>query len=178
MRKVPMSGSKDQLIDRLDLYQKNPNDPATQRRKGGRKKKDQGPEPVHNHKLDGKTHGDCEQCKIYGNPDDPRMQDEEFEITEVKEPVKAPEPQVTNEETDIADQLKNIVNDMNSDEDEEDFNSDGDDSDVEEVIPARAKTSRARVATTKYAEYACSDDDDDEDDFGSEEEESDADFSD
>lgn len=101
MRKVPMTGSKDQLIDRLELYQNNPHDPDAQKKKGGRKKKDQGPEPRHNHSLDGETHRDCEQCQTYGNPDDPKMQEEEFEVADMKE------------------QLQSIVADMNKMEIEE-----------------------------------------------------------
>ena len=96
LRKVPMTGSKDKLIERLELYQRNPQDPGAQKKKGGRKKKEQGPEPAHNHALDGKTHSDCDQCQTYGNPDDPQMQEEEFEIADMKE------------------QLQNIVADMNA----------------------------------------------------------------
>jgi len=79
MRKIAMGGGKSALIKRFMEYQENPGAHRAPR-KGGRKKKSQEPEPCHNHSLDGKIHGNCQQCKIYGNPNDPNMEEEEFEI--------------------------------------------------------------------------------------------------
>ena len=133
MRKIPISGGKDQLIERFLAFQKNPeaHKPA---KKGGRKKKDQPPEPKHNHPLDDKTHAGCEQCKEYGNPMDPTMEEEEFEVTTIEAPVvvnnwviKPPEgtgaPEVVEGpgeieaveeiDEDIHDQLRSIVSKMN-----------------------------------------------------------------
>jgi hypothetical protein len=55
------------------------------------------PEPQHNHSLDSQTHPDCEQCKTYGNPMDPQMAEEEFEVSH-----------------DIQSQLQDIVSKMNA----------------------------------------------------------------
>lgn len=96
MRQIAISGGKDVLIKRFLEYQKNP-EAHKPPRKGGRKKKTQEPEPQHNHTLDDKTHADCEQCKVYGNPMDPKMDEEEFEIDQ-----------------DIQNQLKKIVGKMNA----------------------------------------------------------------
>ena len=96
MRKIAISGGKDVLIKRFLDYQKNP-EAHKPPRKGGRKKKSQEPEPQHNHQLDDRTHEDCEQCKVYGNPMDPSMDEEEFEIDQ-----------------DIQNQLKEIVGKMNA----------------------------------------------------------------
>lgn len=96
MRQVAISGGKDVLIKRFLEYQKNP-EAHKPPRKGGRKKKTQEPEPQHNHTLDDKTHADCDQCKVYGNPMDPKMDDEEFEVDQ-----------------DIQNQLKEIVGKMNA----------------------------------------------------------------
>ena len=130
MCKVAITGSKDTLIDRMLSYQ---SDPGAHQppRKGGRKKKVQFSEPTHNHPLDSHTHPDCEQCKAYGNPMDPGMQEEVFEVThdapvapEVpKSPVapevpKSPEAPDSSEfeidDGDIEDQLKAIVAQMNT----------------------------------------------------------------
>jgi hypothetical protein len=96
MRKIAISGGKDVLIKRFLEYQQDP-EAHKPPRKGGRKKKSQEPEPQHNHTLDDKTHEDCEQCKVYGNPMDPKMSEEEFEI-----------------DHDIQNQLKEIVGKMNA----------------------------------------------------------------
>jgi len=95
MRKIAMGGGKNVLIERFLEYQENPGAHRPPR-KGGRKKKSQEPEPCHNHSLDGKIHEDCQQCKMYGNPDDPKMEEEEFEIDQ-----------------DIQNKLKEIVGTMN-----------------------------------------------------------------
>ena len=95
MRQIAVTGGKDVLVGRILTYQ---SDPGAHKppRKGGRKKKSQAPEPVHNHALDDRTHPDCEQCKIYGNPLDPGMQKEEFQVTASPLPSpgieSAPEP--------------------------------------------------------------------------------------
>jgi len=96
MRKIAISGGKDVLIKRFLEYQSNP-EAHKPPRKGGRKKKSQDPEPHHNHTLDDKTHADCDQCKVYGNPMDPTMAEEEFEVDQ-----------------DIQNQLKEIVGKMNA----------------------------------------------------------------
>jgi hypothetical protein len=96
MRKIAISGGKDVLIKRFLEYQKDP-EAHKPPRKGGRKKKSQEPEPQHNHTLDDKTHEDCDQCKVYGNPMDPKMSEEEFEIDQ-----------------NIQNQLKEIVGKMNA----------------------------------------------------------------
>lgn len=148
MRKIPITGGKDILIDRIQEHQKNPQAPGD-KKKGGRKKKLQAPEPEHNHVLDNKTHKDCPQCETYGNPMDPGMQRETFEIA-APSPVVAPqvpeiEPAAVESseiepvpvepkefemgDEDIDDQLKNIVaqmNQMEMDSEEEDENDDED----------------------------------------------------
>ena len=80
MRKIPITGGKDVLVGRIQEHQKNPN-ALGDKKKGGRKKKIRVPEPEHNHALDNNTHKDCPQCETYGNPMDPGMQEETFEIT-------------------------------------------------------------------------------------------------
>ena len=95
MRRIAISGGKDVLIKRFLDYQENPESHRPSR-KGGRKKKAQEPEPMHNHNLDDKTHDGCDHCKIYGNPMDPRMADEEFEV----------------EQEHIQNQLKDIIGKM------------------------------------------------------------------
>lgn len=142
MRKLPITGGKDVLIDRIQEHQKNPQAPV-EKKKGGRKKKVQIQEPEHNHTLDNKTHQDCPQCETYGNPMDPKMQEETFEIAAppaVPEAPVVPEieevPETTGPkefemgEDDIDDQLKNIVAQMNQMEmgsdDEEEIDDDED----------------------------------------------------
>ena len=124
MRRVAITGSKDTLIGRLLEYQKNP-EAHQAPRKGGRKKKAAAPEPAHNHPLDQETHPDCEQCKTYGNPMDPHMREEVFEVTRdsteaapMEAPTEAPpvaqEPQEFEmDDGDIDEQLKAIVANMN-----------------------------------------------------------------
>ena len=96
MRRIALTGNKEALIARMLEYQRDPQAHKPPR-KGGRKKKEQAPEPQHNHSLDDKTHPDCEQCKTYGNPMDPEMAEEEFEVTQ-----------------DIQNQLQDIVKKMNA----------------------------------------------------------------
>lgn len=118
MRKIPVGGGKDELIKRFMEYMENP-DAHKITKKGGRKKKDQPPEPKHNHELDDKTHTDCEQCQLYGNPMDPCMQEEEFEIARSEKPketkeIEEPE-EIEEDDTDsIENQLKNIISTMNT----------------------------------------------------------------
>jgi len=118
MRKVPITGSKDTLIGRLLEYQANPG-AIPEPRRGGRKKKVQVPEPVHNHPLDQETHPNCEQCGTYGNPMDPQMQNETFAVTTDPTPAAAPGPAAEAQEfemddSDIDAQLKAIVSGMNA----------------------------------------------------------------
>lgn len=133
MRKLPITGSKDKLIKRIQDHQENPQAPQV---KKGKKKAVKIQEPVHNHELDGKTHGDCEQCQTYGNPLDVDSQNETFEIHESEvpqSPVVSPVPEIqsqpqspvaprTQEEEftmgddDIQAQLKAIVAQMSDDE--------------------------------------------------------------
>ena len=87
MRQIAVTGGKDVLVGRILKYQEDPQGHKPPR-KGGRKKKEQGQEPQHNHTLDDRTHGGCPQCETYGNPLDPGMQQEEFQVTqEVPTPV-------------------------------------------------------------------------------------------
>lgn len=125
MRKLPITGGKDVLIDRIQEHQRNPQ-PLVEK-KGGRKKKVQVQEPEHNHALDNQTHKDCPQCETYGNPMDPNMQEETFEIastptvSNVPEIEEFPEPKEFDMgEEDLDDQLKNIVAQMNQMEIESD----------------------------------------------------------
>jgi hypothetical protein len=118
MRKIAVSGGKDDLIKRFMDYMENP-EAHKVTKKGGRRKKDQPPEPKHNHELDDKTHSDCEQCQMYGNPMDPIMQEEEFEIARSEKPKETKETEETEEteedETEsIENQLKNIISTMNN----------------------------------------------------------------
>jgi len=77
MRKLPITGGKDVLVGRILGHQADPQPPV----KTKKTKKKQGPgEPEHNHDLDDKTHDGCPQCATYGNPMDPGMQNEEFEV--------------------------------------------------------------------------------------------------
>ena len=92
MRQIAVTGGKDVLVGRILKYQEDPQGHKPPR-KGGRKKKEQGQEPQHNHALDDRTHGDCPQCETYGNPLDPGMQQEEFQVTQ-EVPVEAPTPVV------------------------------------------------------------------------------------
>ena len=136
LRKLRITGGKDVLIDRIKEYQKNPQAPVE--KKGGRKKKVHNQEPEHNHVLDNRTHKNCPQCETYGNPMDPQMQEETFEIATapqvpvVSEVEEIPGPTEPNEfnmgEDDIDNQLKNIVSQMNQMEVE----SDGEEEEEEE----------------------------------------------
>lgn len=124
MRKIPISGSKDDLIDRIKRYQTNP-DTFKIVKGGGRKKKDMAPEPVHNHELDSHIHSDCEQCRIYGNPMAPDTQEEEFIVethnvsdTPVKN-IEENESDEENSEEEINKQLKNILSSYKTDEEDE-----------------------------------------------------------
>lgn len=142
LRKLPITGGKDVLIDRIQEHQRNPQAPV-EKKKGGRKKKVQIQEPEHNHILDNKTHKDCPQCETYGNPMDPGMQEETFEIAPVPAVPQSPvvpeieEPQTVQEpkefdmgEDDLDEQLKSIVSQMNQvhmDSDDEDENDDDED---------------------------------------------------
>jgi hypothetical protein len=126
MRQIAVTGGKDVLVGRILKYQEDPQGHKPPR-KGGRKKKEQGQEPQHNHALDDRTHGDCPQCETYGNPLDPGMQQEEFQVTqEAPTPVvptvtpapvvREPEIQVDDfkmDDDDIDAQLKSIVEQMN-----------------------------------------------------------------
>ena len=138
MRKLPITGGKDVLIDRIQEHQRNPQAPV-EKKKGGRKKKVQNQEPAHNHALDNKTHKDCPQCETYGNPMDPKMQEETFEIAAPPAAPQAPvvpeieeSPEATGPkefdmgEDDIDDQLKNIVAQMNQIEIDSDDEADVD----------------------------------------------------
>lgn len=118
MRKLPITGGKDVLIDRIQEHQRNPQVPVE--KKGGRKKKVQVQEPGHNHVLDNQTHKDCPQCETYGNPMDPKMQEETFEIAATPTVSNVPEIEEIHEpkefdmgEEDLDDQLKKIVAQMN-----------------------------------------------------------------
>ena len=130
MRNIPVTGGKDILINRIHEYQVNPQPIPDKKNKIHRRSRDE--EPQHNHVLDNKTHDDCPQCNIYGNPMDPNMHEETFEITETEEKHKLPE-NTTIEfemgEDDLDEQLKNIVSNMNEtgiESDEEDIESDED----------------------------------------------------
>ena len=141
LRKLPITGGKDVLIDRIQEHQRNPQAPVE--KKGGRKKKVHIQEPEHNHILDNKTHKDCPQCETYGNPMDPHMQEETFEIApapsvpqvpvvpEIEEPQTVQEPKEFDMgEEDLDEQLKSIVSQMNQihmDSDDEDENDDDED---------------------------------------------------
>lgn len=128
LRGLPITGGKDVLIDRIQEHQKNPRAPQD-KKKVSRKKKIQIPEPEHNHILDNKTHQDCPQCETYGNPMDPQMQDETFEIAPAPvphsvSPIPGPGPQEFDMgDDDLDNQLKSIVAQMN----EVDLGSDVDD---------------------------------------------------
>ena len=123
MRKLPITGSKDKLIQRVLDHQENPQPPPG---KKGKKKAAKVPEPEHNHPLDGHTHRDCEQCQTYGNPLDVESQNETFEIQEVQSAPSSPAPaqprpaeEFTMDDDDIQEQLKAIVARMSDDEQED-----------------------------------------------------------
>ena len=123
MRKLPITGGKDVLIDRIQEHQNNPQ-PLVEK-KGGRNKKVQVQEPEHNHALDNQTHKDCPQCETYGNPMDPNMHEETFEIAATPTVSNVPEPkEFEMGEEDLDDQLKNIVAQMNQVEIEEEEEED------------------------------------------------------
>ena len=133
MRKLPITGGKDVLIERIQEHQRNPQPPG-EKKKGGRKKKVLDQEPGHNHALDNQTHSDCPQCETYGNPMDPKMQEETFEIaastsnTVISHTTAEPKEFDMGDE-DIDDQLKNIVAQMNQIEIEEEPEDEPEDED-------------------------------------------------
>lgn len=117
LRKLPVTGGKDVLVGRILSYQTDPPGPV----KTKKPKKKQGPgEPEHNHALDSKTHDDCPQCSTYGNPMDPGMQDEEFEVQGGLSAVPEVRREVEFEmgDDDLDAQLGAIVHQMNDMDDE------------------------------------------------------------
>jgi hypothetical protein len=112
MRKLAITGGKDVLVGRILGHQTDPQAPVRPKKP---KKKTGAPEPEHNHVLDDKTHGDCPQCATYGNPMDPGMQNEEFEV---QNGLSAPVPVRGEQDFEMGDddldaQLGAIVNQMN-----------------------------------------------------------------
>ena len=78
---LKITGSRPELVGRLEAWQANPNDPLLKKKKGGRAKRVPGPkEPEHSHPVDDQIHADCEQCQAYGNPLAPEQSREEFEV--------------------------------------------------------------------------------------------------
>ncbi len=88
---LKITGSRPELVGRLEAWQANPNDPLLKKKKGGRAKRAPGPkEPEHSHPVDDKIHPDCEQCQAYGNPLAPEQSREEFEVAETPDAPQAP----------------------------------------------------------------------------------------
>ena len=78
---LKITGSRPELVGRLEAWQSNPDDPLLKKKKGGRAKRVPGPkEPEHSHPVDDQIHADCEQCQAYGNPLAPEQSREEFEV--------------------------------------------------------------------------------------------------
>ena len=78
---LKITGSRPELVGRLEAWQANPDDPLLKKKKGGRAKRVPGPkEPEHSHPVDDQLHSDCEQCQAYGNPLAPEQSREEFEV--------------------------------------------------------------------------------------------------
>ena len=89
---LKITGSRPELVGRLEAWQSNPNDPLLKKKKGGRAKRAPGPkEPEHSHPVDDKIHADCEQCQAYGNPLAPEQSREEFEVAETSEVAETPQ---------------------------------------------------------------------------------------
>ena len=89
---LKITGSRPELVGRLEAWQANPNDPLLKKKKGGRAKRAPGPkEPEHSHPVDDKIHPDCEQCQAYGNPLAPEQSREEFEVAETPDAPDAPQ---------------------------------------------------------------------------------------
>ena len=89
---LKITGSRPELVGRLEAWQANPNDPLLKKKKGGRAKRVPGPkEPEHSHPVDDQIHADCEQCQAYGNPLAPEQSREEFEVAPSSD---APAPSV------------------------------------------------------------------------------------
>jgi hypothetical protein len=105
-RGITQGGSKAGLVKRLQDHRDGKLPQVRQPAKKAKKDK-RAQEPQHNHPLDDETHPDCEQCKMYGNPADPKMQEEEFEIAPAQE-------------TDMEDELAKIVAGMTAIEPQED----------------------------------------------------------
>jgi len=76
-RGIRLTGSKPELIDRILSHQENPDAPGAHKKKGGRRKVEKQPEPVHNHAMDSSSHPECEACS-HGNPLSSETQ--EFEV--------------------------------------------------------------------------------------------------
>jgi len=111
-RAITQGGSKAALVKRLQDHRDGKLPQVRQPAKKAKKAK-RAEEPQHNHPLDDQTHPDCDQCKIYGNPADPKMQEEEFEVAPPEEPAApAQEPQET-QETEMQDELAKIIQGMN-----------------------------------------------------------------
>ena len=93
---LKVTGSRPDLAARVHQHAQNPDDPALQKKKGGRAKranKPPGGDPQHTHPVDHEVHADCPQCQAYGNPLAPEQVDEEFEVApKPLEPVEAPQP--------------------------------------------------------------------------------------
>ena len=94
---LKITGSRPELVGRLEAWQANPDDPLLKKKKGGRAKRVPGPkEPEHSHPVDDQIHTDCEQCQAYGNPLAPEQSREEFEVAPSSEaiapPAVAPKP--------------------------------------------------------------------------------------
>jgi len=91
---LKITGSRPELVGRLEAWQANPNDPLLKKKKGGRAKRAPGPkEPEHSHPVDDQIHPDCEQCQAYGNPLAPEQSREEFEVAETPDVAEPPQAQ-------------------------------------------------------------------------------------
>lgn len=91
---LKITGSRPELVGRLEAWQSNPNDPLLKKKKGGRAKRAPGPkEPEHSHPVDDQIHPDCEQCQAYGNPLAPEQSREEFEVAETPDVAEPPQAQ-------------------------------------------------------------------------------------
>ena len=92
---LKITGSRPELVGRLESWQANPDDPLLKKKKGGRAKRVPGPkEPEHSHPMDDKIHTDCAQCQAYGNPLAPEHSREVFEVAPQDEVLVAEEFEV------------------------------------------------------------------------------------
>jgi len=78
---LKVTGSRGDLLNRVCVYQVNPQDPMFTKKQHNRPRRNARiPEPVHDHAPDDGNHPDCPQCILYGNPLSRNFMDTNFTI--------------------------------------------------------------------------------------------------